>query len=45
MSEKFGLDWKKYGGKRMAEFVHILKIMNDEMNGGAKKEKPKHNFR
>jgi hypothetical protein len=37
MSEKFGLDWKKYSNKRMNDFIIIASIRNKLENEQGKK--------
>jgi len=39
MSEKFGLDWKKYGNGRMNDFITISSIKNKLENEQVKKIK------
>lgn len=41
MSEKFGLDWRKYDHKRMTEFIHIIGFENDRQERDRKKQDQK----
>lgn len=39
MSEKFGLDWKKYSNARMQSFIHILTLTAEREERELKKTK------
>ena len=45
MSEKFGLDWKKYPADRMSGFVLIAKLEAEEQKKKQGQDKPKNKFR
>ena len=42
MSEKFGLDWRKYSSIRMFEFIKIIGFENERQEKEAKKQEKKY---